>query len=125
MSINLDLLKEYFSIIQNNVLSVSSRIKYNFYHKNMLLDAFQTNSHNIIGRNLLIVIPLLANQDLMPILVYSLCKNVYAKTFVMERVITSVKQQHLFTFQHSDLKNFHIQLKPLLSWSKGKIMNSP
>ena len=32
------------------------------------LDAFRTNSRNIIGRNPSMVIPLLANQDLAPML---------------------------------------------------------
>ena len=50
------------------MLSVSSQRKYNFYHQNTLLDAFQTNSHNMIGRNPSMVIPLLANQDLTPML---------------------------------------------------------
>ena len=59
---------KYFSIIRNYVLSVSSQRKYNFYHQNTLLDAFRTNSRNIIGRNPSMVIPLLANQDLTPML---------------------------------------------------------
>ena len=50
------------------VLSVSSQRKYNFYHQNTLIDAFRTNSCNIIGRNPSMVIPLLANQDLTPML---------------------------------------------------------
>ena len=50
------------------MLSVSSQRKYNFYHRNRLLDAFRTNSRNIIGRNPSMVIPLLANQDLTPML---------------------------------------------------------
>ena len=50
------------------MLSVSSQRKYNFYHQNALLDAFRTNSRNIIGRNPSMVIPLLANQDLTPML---------------------------------------------------------
>ena len=33
-----------------------------------LLDAFRTNSRNIIDRNPSLVIPMLANQDLMPML---------------------------------------------------------
>ena len=36
--------------------------------ENTLLDAFRTNSRNIIGRNPSMVIPLLANQDLTPML---------------------------------------------------------
>ena len=62
------MLAKYFSIIQNYVLSVSSQIKYHFYHQNTLLDAFRRNSRNIIGRNPSMVIPLLANQDLTPML---------------------------------------------------------
>ena len=60
---------KYFSIIRNYVLSVSSQRKYTFYHQNTFLDAFRTNSRNIIGRNTSMVIPLLANQDLTPMLV--------------------------------------------------------
>ena len=62
------MLAKCFSIIRNYVLSVSSRRKYNFYHQNTLLDAFRTNSRNIIGRNPSMVIPLLATQDLTPML---------------------------------------------------------
>ena len=51
------------------MLSVSSQRKYNFYHQNTLLDAFRMNSRNAIGRNPSMVIPLLANQDLTPMLV--------------------------------------------------------
>ena len=61
---------KYFSIIRNYVLSVSSQRKCNFYHQNTLLDAFRTNSRNIIGRNPSMVIPLLANQDLTPMLIW-------------------------------------------------------
>ena len=61
-------LAKYFSIIRNYVLSVSSQRKYNFYHQNTLLDAFRMNSRNVIGRNPSMVIPLLANQDLTPML---------------------------------------------------------
>ena len=59
---------EYFLIILSYVLSVSSQRKYNFHHQNTLLDAFRTNSRNIIGRSPSMVIPLLANQDLRPML---------------------------------------------------------
>ena len=62
------MLAKYFSIIRNYVLTVSSKIKYTFYHQNTLLDAFRTNSRNIIGRNPSMVISLLANQDLTPML---------------------------------------------------------
>ena len=62
------MLAKYFSIILNCVLSVSLQRKYNFHHQNTLLDAFRTSSRNIIGRNPSMVIPLLANQDLTPML---------------------------------------------------------
>ena len=52
----------------NFLLSVSSQRKYNFYHQNTLLDASRTNPRSIIGRNPSMVIPLLANQDLTPML---------------------------------------------------------
>ena len=54
----------------NSKLCVSSFFakKYNFYHQNTILDAFRMNSGNIIGRNPSMVIPLLANQDLTPML---------------------------------------------------------
>ena len=35
----------------------------------MFLDAFRTNSSNIVGRNPSMVIPVLANQDLTPMLI--------------------------------------------------------
>ena len=63
---------KYFSIIRNYVLSVSLQRKYNFYHQNTILDAFRTNSRNIIGRNPSMVIPLLATQDLTPMLGWGL-----------------------------------------------------
>ena len=59
---------KYFLIIRNYVLSVSLQRKYNLYHQNTLRDAFRTNSRNIIGRNPSMVIPLLANQDVTPML---------------------------------------------------------
>ena len=62
------MLAKYFAVIRNYVLSVSSQRKYNFYHQNTLLDAFRTNSRNIIGKNPSMVIPLLANQELTPML---------------------------------------------------------
>ena len=67
------MLAKYFSIIRNYVLSVSSQRKYNFYDQNTFLDAFRMNSSNIIGRNPSIVIPLLANQDLTPMLMGFSC----------------------------------------------------
>ena len=62
------MLTKYFSIIRNYVLSVSFQRKYNFYEQNTLLDAFRKNSRNIIDRNPSMVNPLLANQDLTPML---------------------------------------------------------
>ena len=62
------MLAKYFSVIRNYVLLVSLQRKYTFYHQNTLLDAFRTNSRNMIGRNASMVIPLLANQDLTPML---------------------------------------------------------
>ena len=64
------MLAKYFSIIRNYVLSVSSQRKYNFYHQKTIRDAFRTNSRNISGRNTSVVIPLLANQDLTPMLCF-------------------------------------------------------
>ena len=69
------MLAKFVSIIQNYVLSVSSQRKHNFYHQNTLLDAFRTNSRNIVGRNPSMVIPLLANQDLTPMLVTPLLRG--------------------------------------------------
>jgi len=57
---------KYFSITRNYAPSVLPQRKYTFYYRNALLDAFRMNSCNIIGRNPSMVIPLLANQDLMP-----------------------------------------------------------
>ena len=62
------MLAKHFSITRNYVLSVSSQRKYNFYHEKTLFDAFRTDSRNIIGRNPSMAIPLLANQDLTPML---------------------------------------------------------
>ena len=76
------MLAKHFLIIQNYVLSVSSQIKYSFYHQNMLLDAFRTNSCNIIGRNPSMVIPLLANQDLTPMLLQ--CAYCYKNRTIFE-----------------------------------------
>ena len=63
------MLANYFLIIRNYVLSVSSQRKYNFYHRKTLLDAFRMNIRNVIGRNPSMVIPLLGNQDVTPMLV--------------------------------------------------------
>ena len=62
------MLAKHFSSIPNYVLSVFSQRRYNFYHQNTFLDAFRTNSRHIVGRNPSMVIPLLANQDLTPML---------------------------------------------------------
>ena len=79
------MLAKYFLIIRNYVLSVSSQRKYNFYHQNTLLDAFRTNSRNIIGRNPSMVIPLLANQDLTPILL--LHTSMFPRAFKRSHVL--------------------------------------
>ena len=75
------MLADYFSIIESYVLSVSLQKKYNFYLKNTLLDAFRTNSRNIIGRNPSMVIPLLANQDLTPMLFSTQAIFLYSALF--------------------------------------------
>ena len=62
------MLAKYFLVIRNFVLSVSSQRKCSFYHQNMSLGVFRTNSRNSICRNSSKVIPLLANQDLTPML---------------------------------------------------------
>ena len=80
---------KYFSIIRNYVLSVSSQRKYNFSHQNSLLDAFRTNSRNIIGGHPSMVIPLLANQDLTPIL------SKVLETSMIGTVHTRVAKIHL------------------------------
>ena len=54
------------------MLSVFLQRKSTINHQNMFLDAFRTNSRNIIGRNPSMVPPLLANQDLKPML-FSFC----------------------------------------------------
>ena len=61
------MLVKHFSIIRNYVLSVLLQKKYTFYHQNTLLDTFRLNSLYIIDRNPS-MIPLVANQDLTPIL---------------------------------------------------------
>ena len=42
---------------------------YTFYHQNTFLDVFRKNSRNVVSKNSSMVIPLLANQNLMPMLV--------------------------------------------------------
>ena len=73
------MLAKYSSIIRNYVLSAFSQRKYIFYHQNTILDDFRTNSRNIFGRNPLMVIPLLANQDLTPMLVELCVENFSSK----------------------------------------------
>ena len=79
------MLAKYFLIIRNYELSVSLQSK---YHQNTLLDAFRTNPRKIIGRNPSMVIPLLANQDLTPMLSHHRSENQYTnrgkQTFVEE-----------------------------------------
>ena len=62
------MLAKYYLIIRNYVLSVISQRKYTFYHQKTPLDDFRKNSRYTIGRNRSMVIPLLANQDLTPML---------------------------------------------------------
>ena len=47
------------------MLPISSQRKYNIYHQDTLLDIFKRSLQSIIGR---MVIPLLANDDLTPML---------------------------------------------------------
>ena len=63
------MLAKYLSIIRNYVLSVFTQRKCTFYHQNTLLDAFRTHSHYIVCRIPSMVIPLLANQDMTPMLI--------------------------------------------------------
>ena len=58
----------FFNYLKLYVISFLQR-KYTFYHQNTPLDAFRTNSRSIIGGNRSMVIPLLASQDLTPMLV--------------------------------------------------------
>ena len=84
----LNMLAKYFSTIRKYVLSVSSQRKYNFCHQNTHLDAFRMNSHKVIGRNPSMVIPLLANQDLTPMLcdVWVTCVSIWYGTQVRDEV---------------------------------------
>ena len=43
--------------------------------RSVFFDAFRTNSGNIIGRNPSMVIPLLASQDLTPMLIVALSSS--------------------------------------------------
>ena len=94
------MLAKYFSIIRNYVLSVSSQRKYNFYHQNTLLDDLRTNSRYIIDRNPSMVIPLLANQDLTPMFVYS--EDTIANDFFLKE--NSIVCNSLFSRLKSDRK---------------------
>ena len=96
------MLAKYFSIIRNYVLSVSLQRRYNFYHQNMLLGAFQRNSCNIIDRNPSMVIPLLANQDLMPVLAYTIDKKYSTKK---SNCHFSVKSGHVVSYSKKILIN--------------------
>ena len=78
------------------MLSVSSQGKYNFYHQNTLLDAFRANSRNVIGRNLSMVIPLLANQELTPMLFgYPLSYPLYTPFYMKSQSQENHKTQFL------------------------------
>ena len=61
------MLEIFFNYLKLFVISFFTK-KYKFYRQNLLLDTFQMNSCSIIGRNPSMVIPLLANQDLTPML---------------------------------------------------------
>ena len=75
------MLAKYFSIIQNYLLPVFSLKKVHFYHQLPLLDVFRTNSRNSIGRSPSMVIPLLANQDLTPML-FRVCIIIIAHDWI-------------------------------------------
>jgi len=64
----LNLLAGCFSGIRGYVLSVFSRGECAFCHQSALFDAFRGNSRSIFGGSPSAVIPLLASQDLMPML---------------------------------------------------------
>ena len=68
--------------------------KYLSIIRNTLLDAFRTNSRNFIGRNISMVILLLANQDLMPMLLYT----GYLLPIVSECQINRRCEDHLSLF---------------------------
>ena len=103
------MLAKYFSIIRHYVLSVSSQRRYNFYHQNTLLDAFQTNSRNIIGRNPSMVIPLLANQDLTPkLFVPSLTTKILFKTYFIMPPKKSVTRRIVY---HRRISNGRASLR--------------
>ena len=78
------------------MLSVSSQRKYNFYHQKTLLDAFRTNSRNIIGRNPSKVIPLLANQDMTPMLCITLAKAILVRSVAQYKVFEAIFYQNLY-----------------------------
>ena len=65
------MLAKYFQLFETVCYQFIAK-KVHFYHQSALLDAFRTNFHNVIGRNPSMVIPLLATQDLMPMLLYLL-----------------------------------------------------
>ena len=57
-----------FQLFETICYQFFSQRKYIFYHQNTLLEGFRTHSRNVTDRNPSMVIPLLANQDLMPML---------------------------------------------------------
>ena len=95
------MLAKYFLIIRNYVLSVSSQRKYKFYHHNTILNAFRTNSRIIIGRNHSMVIPLLANQDLTPMLSSMLsATSVAQESFIVKSYDETFLQRATSSSQH-------------------------
>ena len=93
------MLPRYFLIIRNYVLSVSLQRKNNFYPQNTLLDAFRMNSRNIIGSNPSMVVPLLANQDLTPMLgpLVKLSQKVFCDRLFIVRFSNEAKKHILAT----------------------------
>ena len=63
--------KIFFNFLKLCVISFFAK-KVQFLPPNTLLDAFRMYSRNAIGRNPSMVIPVLANQDLTPMLVTSI-----------------------------------------------------
>ena len=91
------MLAKYLSIIRNYVLSISLQRKYNYYLQNTLPDAFRTNSRIIIGRSLSMVIPLLANQDLTPMLSRAIHLNILEDDQRMSLELFSTRLRPLST----------------------------
>ena len=76
------------------MLSFFSQRKYSFCHQNTLFDAFRTNSRNVTGRNSSMVIPLLANQDLTPMLL-TICYICYVWFSPFVYLMLSIKGPRL------------------------------